>query len=127
LASTTASHASARYVSSLTHSRHYDSTSASTSYTTLAPNEGSVTSTASPNAEPASACTGVFGGARTHAKHHATHVDEVQDGQHGAGIGGELRRKVVVRVDDAQAGEGEELSEGIDENEGEGHEEVLVN
>jgi hypothetical protein len=44
---------------------------------------------------------------------HTARVEEVQDRQRGAGLGGELRRKVVVRVDDAQAGEGEELSEGI--------------
>jgi hypothetical protein len=60
-----APHASARYVSSLAHSRRCASTSTSMSYTTPAPNIGSVTSAASPNAVPASACTSVLGGART--------------------------------------------------------------
>jgi hypothetical protein len=63
--STTAPHASARYVSSRTYSRRCTSAGARRSYITPAPNCGSVTSAASLNTVPESAGTHVFGGART--------------------------------------------------------------
>jgi hypothetical protein len=63
---------------------------------------------------------------RTHAERDADGVERVQDGERGAGLGAELRREVVVRVDDGETREGGELSEGANEDEGEGDEEVLV-
>jgi hypothetical protein len=63
---------------------------------------------------------------RAHAERDACAVEGVQDGERGAGLGAELRREVVVRVDDGETREGGELSEGIDEDEGESDEEVLV-
>jgi hypothetical protein len=114
LTSTTAPHASARYVSSLAHSRRC----ASTSYTTPAPNTGSVTSAASPNAVPASACTSVFGGRAPNATPRAT--DE-----RGVGLGGPLPREVVVHVDERESREGCELLQRAGENEGEDDEEVI--
>jgi hypothetical protein len=65
LTSTTAPHASARYVSSLSYSRRCTSASARISYITPTRNCGSVTSAASPNTVPESAGTRVFGSART--------------------------------------------------------------
>jgi hypothetical protein len=63
---------------------------------------------------------------RAHAERDADGVEGVQHGERGAGLGAELRREVVVRVDDGQACEGGELSEGTDEDEGESDEEVLM-
>jgi hypothetical protein len=48
-------------------------------------------------------------------------VEEVQDG-----LGGELRREFIVRVDEWEARERGELGERADEDRGEGDEEVLV-
>jgi hypothetical protein len=63
---------------------------------------------------------------RAHAERDADGVEGVQDGERGAGLGAELRRQVVVRVDDGEAHEGGEVRERADEDEGESDEEVLV-
>jgi hypothetical protein len=63
---------------------------------------------------------------RAHAECDARAVEEVQRGERGAGLDGELRREVVVRVDKWEARERGELGERADEDRGEGNEEVLV-
>jgi hypothetical protein len=63
---------------------------------------------------------------RAHAERNAYTVEEVQDGQRCAGLGAELCREVIARVDEWEARERGELGERADEDRGEGNEEVLL-
>jgi hypothetical protein len=60
-----------------------------------------------------------------HAERDAGRVEREEDGERAAGLGGQVRREVVVR-DEREAGDPRELHRGGRDGEGEGREEELV-
>jgi hypothetical protein len=139
-ASTTTPTAAARYVSSRAHTRCWPTTSASRSKSSPNPKSGSVVRhCGGVSARACGAGRGTHGDAeedagerdgerarrRVHAERDAGRVEREEDGERAAGLGGEVRREVVVR-DEREAGDPRELRRGGCDGEGEGRDEELV-